>query len=65
MTPTCERCGILLTEGIAINPTRPDIAKNSLGGPEGYITAKELRLDKVWKCSLCGNSKDMIIDMIR
>lgn len=57
--PKCEKCDVLMTVGIGINPTRRDEAKNALTGPEPYINANTIKLDRVWKCSLCGNSKDI------
>jgi hypothetical protein len=48
-----------MKSGIGINPTKPDILENSLGGPTGLIDHSQLRLDAVWKCPVCGHSADM------
>lgn len=55
----CPRCNVEMKVGIGINPTKADIAKNSLGGPTGLIDHSQLRLDAVWKCPVCGHSADM------
>lgn len=46
---SCPRCQTVMQEGIGINPTTPD----------PYITHENIKLDKVWKFSSCGHSKDM------
>lgn len=55
----CPRCKVEMGKGLGINPTRPDWMKNALGGPDGYITAEDIRLDEVWKCRQCGHSADI------
>jgi len=57
--PKCPRCKVKMGKGVGINPTTPDCLKRALGGPEPYITNKDLRLDEVWKCKKCGHSADL------
>lgn len=60
IAPTCPRCKIEMSVGIAINPTDPDFLRNALRGPTVPINSNDIRLDRVWKCSKCGYSNDLL-----
>lgn len=61
LIPSCNRCHVDMTLGIAIGPTCPDWLKHAISDPPGnlLINHETIKFETVWKCPKCGHSQDL------